>query len=87
MPVANTDASQITKKNRDKALYAWFNANQTALNNGQSVLREQPNTQSGQVIPQRQIGCPACTADASTNPYPFRGTGGNGPVGGAFPGQ
>ncbi len=87
MPVANTDASQITKKNRDKALYAWFSANQTALNNGSSVLREQPNTQSGAIIAERQIGCPACTADASTNPYPFRGTGGNGPVGGASPGQ
>ena len=87
MPVANTDASQITKKNRDKALYAFFNTNQTAINNGQSVLREQPNTQMAVVITQRQIGCPACTADASTNPYPFRGTGGGGPVGGAFPGQ
>ena len=87
MTVPNTDPTQITKKNRYKALYAFFSANQTAVNNGTSILREQPNTQISQVITQRQIGCPACTADASTDPYPFRGSGGNGPVGGASPGQ
>ena len=87
------DASLITKKNRDIALYAWKNQQNTYVNAGNtSVLAEQPNTQSGQVVTQRNLGCIACsqvtaTATSVVINYPFVGSGGGGPTGGAFPGQ
>ena len=87
------DASLITKKNRDIALYAWKNQQTTAVNNGQTVvLAEQPTYQSGQVVTQRNLGCVACGQVTATPTsvvinYPFVGSGGGGPTGGAFPGQ
>lgn len=87
------DASLITKKNRDIALYAW-KAQQTAQVNtgGTNVLAEQPTYQSGQVVTQRNLGCVACAQVTATPTsvvinYPFVGSGGGGPTGGAFPGQ
>lgn len=93
MSTTNRDASTITKRNRDVALYSWKNQQTTAVNNGvNTILAEQPNTQSGQVVTQRNIGCGACaqvtaTATSVVINYPFNGPGGGGPTGGAFPGQ
>lgn len=87
------DASLITKKNRDIALYAWKNQQNTFVNTGgTSVLTEQPTYQSGEVVTQRNLGCIACAqVTTGTNSvvinYPFVGSGGGGPTGGAFPGQ
>jgi hypothetical protein len=87
------DASLITKRNRDIALYAWKNQQNTYVNAGNtSVLAEQPTYQSGQVVTQRNLGCVACsqvtaTATSVVINYPFVGSGGGGPTGGAFPGQ
>lgn len=87
------DASLITKKNRDIALYAWKQQQTTAVNNGvNTILAEQPNTQSAQIVLQRNLGCDACaqvtaTATSVVINYPFNGSGGGGPTGGAFPGQ
>ena len=86
------DASWITKKNRDIALYAWKNQQTTSVNGGATnVLAEQPTYQSGQVVSQRNVGCMACaqvtaTATSVVIEYPFAGSGGGGPTGGAFPG-
>ena len=73
MPVANNDASQITLKKRMKALYAWKSTNDTAVNFGISVLKEQSTAQSGEVIIMRKQGGCKCSADASANPYDFNG--------------
>lgn len=87
------DASWITKKNRDVALYAWKSQQETALNNGTTILAEQPNTQISQVITNRNLGCMYCQTNVATTAttnvvtYPFNGSGGGGPTGGAFPGQ
>jgi hypothetical protein len=88
------DASWITKKNRDVALYSWKNQQNTIVNaGGVSFLAEQPSYQSGQVISQRNLGCTYCATNVSTGTnsvvinYPFVGSGGGGPTGGAFPGQ
>ena len=87
------DASWITKKNRDLALYSWKSQQQTALNNGTTILAEQPNTQLGEVVTNRNLGCTYCATNVSANAvsnvitYPFTGSGGGGPTGGAFPGQ
>ena len=87
------DASIITKKNRNIALYAWKNQQTTAVNNGQTVfLAEQPTYQSLAVVTDRNIGCAECNnVVVGTNSvvinYPFVGSGGGGPTGGASPGQ
>ena len=89
------DASWITKKNRDVALYSWKSQQTTALNNGTTILAEQPNTQVSQVVTNRNLGCMYCQTNVSVNTsqtsnvvtYPFTGSGGGGPTGGAFPGQ
>ena len=94
MSVSNRDASLITKKNRDQALYAYKNQINNAVNSGQTVvLAEQPNTQSGQIVTQRNIGCGVC-ANISTSGvyniinYDFNpGTCGGASAAGAFPGQ
>lgn len=93
MPTANTDASTITKRNRNMALYAWKNQQTTAVNSGQTVfLAEQAQYQSREVVEQRIQGCIACAeVTVGTNSviinYPFRGSGGGGPTNGASPGQ
>lgn len=87
------DASWITKRNRDVALYAWKNQQNNLVNaGGNTILAEQPSYQSGQVVTQRNLGCVACAqVTVGTNSveinYPFGGSGGGGPTGGAFPGQ
>lgn len=88
------DASWITKKNRDVALYSWKQQQTNAVNSGQNtILAEQPNTQVGEVITNRNLGCMYCQTNVATTAttnvvtYPFNGPGGGGPTGGAFPGQ
>jgi hypothetical protein len=73
MPVANRDASQITLKKQQKALYAWKSYNDIAVNAGLSVRQEQPSYQSGAVVVDRRQGACKCIADASADPYQFNG--------------
>ena len=73
MTLTNRDASQITLKKQQKALFAWKSYNDTAVNAGTSVLREQSSYQSGSVILDRRQGGCKCTADASADPYQFNG--------------
>lgn len=73
MPLTNRDASQITLKRQQKALFAWKSYNDTAVNAGASVLREQPSFQSATIILDRRQGGCKCSADASENPYQFNG--------------
>jgi len=53
MPTANYDASRITRRNRAVALYTWNAANKTAVAAGQSVRREQPDAQLGEILAYR----------------------------------
>jgi hypothetical protein len=88
------DASLITKRNRDVALYAFNRARVVALNAGTTVQPEQPTYQSHVIVTERNIGCGACATGQTVAPngtsvqinYPFVGSGGGGPTGGAFPG-
>jgi hypothetical protein len=73
MSLTNRDASEITKKQQQKALFAWKRDNAQQVNLGLSVLQEQPTYQSLSVVVQRQQGGCKCTLDASTNPYEFNG--------------
>jgi hypothetical protein len=47
--------------------------NDTFVNAGTSVLKEQPTYQSAEVIAMRRQGGCKCTADASASPYDFNG--------------
>ena len=73
MTLANFDASQITLKKRQKALFAWRSINDVAVNNGRSVLKEQPTYATLDIVTARKQGGCRCTADASSNPYDFNG--------------
>lgn len=73
MTLTNRDASQITLKQRQKALYSWKSHNISLVNIGRSVLREQPTSQSAAVVVDRQQGACKCANDSSDNPYQFNG--------------
>jgi hypothetical protein len=75
MGTTNYDASRITQRKRAVALNTWYNANNAAVANGASVLREQPSMQMGEVLNQRVLskafytpngGCP-CSQDVTAN--------------------
>ena len=67
MPPANRDSSELTRKRREMALYAYASANTSAVNAGTSVRREQPTVQMAEVIVQRkQGGCYCASANAGT---------------------
>jgi hypothetical protein len=53
MPTANHDASLLTKRKRAYALFSFNDTLKTAINTGQSVRREQPDTQLQEVLAQR----------------------------------
>ena len=53
MGTANRDASRVTQRKRAVTMYSWNAANNTALKAGQSVRREQPNTQLGELLAYR----------------------------------
>jgi hypothetical protein len=62
MPTANYDASILTKRKRATALFTFYSANNASVNAGTSVRREQPDTQLGEVVCQRN------DTKANTNP-------------------
>jgi len=73
MTLTNRDASQITLKNKQKALYAWNANNTVQVNLGVSILKAQPTFQTNTVVmDSRQGGC-KCSTDALSNPYEFNG--------------
>ena len=73
MTLTNFDASQITLKQKQKALFAWKSNNDVSINLGRSVLSEQVTSQSlGIVVDRNQGGC-KCSNDALSNPYQFNG--------------
>jgi hypothetical protein len=53
MPTANYDASLLTRQRRDFTIFTWNKNNQVLVNQGQSILREQPNTQLATVVTYR----------------------------------
>ena len=73
MTLTNFDASQITLKQKQKALSTWKSNNDIQVNIGRSVLHEQPRYQSLGVVVDRQQGGCKCASDASANPYQFNG--------------
>jgi hypothetical protein len=75
MSTANHDASYITLRRQQAALYAFNNALRTAQNANTTVLREQPTLQSGSVIIDRRQGGCICS---DPNPYSFSPTNING---------
>jgi hypothetical protein len=77
MPTANTDASTITKQKQQRALSAYYN--QLTSQNGNTVFREQPNTQMASVRLDRIQGCASQVTSVTT--YPFRGGFHSGPSG------
>ena len=74
MPVANRDASELTRARRAMALYSYANTIKTLQQTTNIVRREQPNTQLLNVYTEaRQGGC-YCAALSSTPPtYIFGG--------------
>jgi hypothetical protein len=78
MPVANRDASELTRARRAMALYSYANTLKNL--NGASVRREQPNTQLLNVYTEaRQGGCYCAALAAGT--YIFGGKGAPGGCG------
>ena len=73
MTLTNFDASQITLKNKQKALYAWKATNDIVVNSGGSVLQEQVSRQSLDIVVDRNQGGCKCSTDALANPYQFNG--------------
>lgn len=53
MPTGNYDASRVTKNRRDVTMYNWYVENNAAVAAGNSIRREQPNTQLATVVTQR----------------------------------
>ena len=79
MPTTNTDASTITKQKQQRTLSAYYN--QLTSLNGNTVFREQPNTQMASVRLDRIQGCASVCASTSVTTYPFRGGFNSGPTG------
>ena len=74
MTLTNFDASQVTLKQRQKALYAWKSQIDAIFALGRTVaLSEQPTAQSGSVVTDRIQGECKCSTDALSNPYEFNG--------------
>ena len=73
MTLTNFDASQITLKNKQKALHAWKANNDIVVNSGGSILQEQTTRQTLDIIVDRNQGGCKCATDALPNPYQFNG--------------
>ena len=73
MTLTNFDASQITLKQKQKALYAWKANNDIVVNGGGSVLKEQNSSQTLNIVVDRNQGGCKCSNDALANPYQFNG--------------
>lgn len=97
MPTRVHDASLVTKRNRNKAENAYYQAWKTAtvLSSRPTVATTNPTGAGAQVVSEIRLGCMACTAynnslitpnpDPNTTVYPFNpssgGAGRNGPSG------
>jgi hypothetical protein len=53
MPTGNYDSSLLTQRKRNNALYYWNKQNNAAVTAGNSVRREQPDTQLATIVTQR----------------------------------
>jgi hypothetical protein len=73
MTLTNFDASQVTLKQKQKALYAWKANNDIVVNGGASVVREQLTRATLDVVVDRNQGGCKCSTDALANPYQFNG--------------
>ena len=78
MGTANHDASRVTQRKRAITMYSWNATNKTAVNAGQSVRREQPDTQLGELLAYRNttkaystpstVGACPCSDEVLVNP-------------------
>jgi hypothetical protein len=64
MPTTVYDASLVTRRARNNALYTFYVNNNAAVNAGLSVRREQPDTQLQTIVAERK------ETSANTNPGP-----------------
>ncbi|NBR26264.1 MAG: hypothetical protein EBU08_21260 [Micrococcales bacterium] len=64
MPTTVYDASLVTRRMRNNALYTFYVNNNAAVNAGVSVRREQPDTQLQTIVSQRR------ETAGNTNPGP-----------------
>ncbi len=64
MPTTVYDASLVTRRARNNALYTFYLNNNAAVNAGLSVRREQPDTQLQTIVAERK------ETSANTNPGP-----------------
>ena len=55
MGTANYDASRVTQRQRSVAMSTFARLNNAAVAAGLSVRREQPDTQLGEILAQRNI--------------------------------
>lgn len=76
MPTGNYDASLLSQRRRNYALYTYNRLNSAAVNAGQSIRREQPDTQLETIVTyRRQVSgnanpaavCP-CSESVGKNP-------------------
>jgi hypothetical protein len=67
MPTAVYDASLVTRRARNNTLVTWYLANNTAVKNGTSVRREQPDTQLQQIVTFRNETTANTNAPSSTS--------------------
>lgn len=72
MPPANRDASELTRRRKAMALYAFQQANSAAVVAGTSVLREQPQFGTLDIVTLRKQGGCFC---ATQGTYDFNGGG------------
>lgn len=74
MPPANRDASELSRRRKAKALYAWKSQVNAADTNGNVVRREQASSGTLDVIIQRRQGGCYCAASLAGT-YDFVGCG------------
>jgi hypothetical protein len=80
MPVANRDASELTRARAAMALYGYANTLQAQQNAGTTVRREQNTVQLARIIPQRNMGGCYCSNETA-GVYIFGGKGAPGSCG------
>jgi hypothetical protein len=74
MPTTNYDSSELTRRRRAMALYAYASQNTAAIAAGQSVRPEQTSFPTLDVVIARQQGGCYCT-EARNGTYPKNGCG------------
>jgi len=74
MTLTNFDASQVTLKQKQKALYAWKSNNDIVLSSGGATfINEQASRGTLNIVVDRNQGGCKCSTDALANPYQFNG--------------